>query len=93
MPDPGWLEAYDELHDLHCEKSATYGTEGDALANYTRTAARLGEPPEFVVMIRMFEKLERARNLIKAGRAVDVDEWPDLAALALAGEALRRRRV
>lgn len=82
-----------ELKHLHCRKSATYGTELDALANYTATSEQLGEPPEYTAMVRIIEKLERAKNLIRSGRANDVKDWPDIAGLAIGAEALRRRRI
>lgn len=90
--DPGWLQVHAELRDLHLRKSGTYGTDTDALANYTGTSEKLGECDEYTVLVRMVEKLERATNLIRAGRANEVKDWPDLAALAVGAEALRRRR-
>lgn len=93
MSDPGWVQVHGELGELHDRKSATYGTETDALANYTGTARKLGEPDEYVPMIRIMEKLERAKNLIRAGRADEVKDWKDIAALAIGAEALRRRRL
>lgn len=92
MSDQGWIEVHAELLPLHTRKSDTYGSDRDALANYTETARKLGEPDEYVPMVRMMEKLERARNLIRAGRADEVTDWPDIAALAIGAEALRRRR-
>lgn len=93
MSDPGWVEVHAELAVLHARKSGTYGTNEDAMANYTGTSEKLGQPDEYTPMVRMIEKLERAKNLIQAGRADEVKDWPDLAALAIGAEALRRRRL
>lgn len=90
--DPGWLKVHDELRSLHIEKSTEYGSEEDALANYVRTSEVVGEPDEFACWTRIHEKCIRALNLIKAGRADDNKEGTDVAALAIAAEALRRRR-
>lgn len=91
--DPGWLAAHAELRDLHVRKAATYGTDLDALANYTATAEAFGEPDEFTCAVRLSEKLTRAINMLRAGRADEIREWPDIAAIALGAEALRRRRI
>ncbi len=101
--DPGWLEAHaemlpsimaihDELLAVHEEKSATYGTDEDRLANFTVTAESLGMDWEAVPIIRMFEKLVRAANMLENGQAADIEEYTDIASLALCAEALRRRR-
>ena len=89
--DPGWLMAHGALLELHRDKSSTYGTGADPLANFTAVAAITGDPPELYVALRMIEKLSRAVNQIRAGSPLDVAEWPDLAGLALCGEALRIR--
>ena len=81
-----------ELAALHVEKSASYGSAEDPLANYTRTAELVGEPDEYVCWLRIIEKATRAINLIRAGRASDNEEGLDVAALAVGAEALRRRR-
>lgn len=96
LPEPSgdrhWHVAHAELRDLHIEKSSTYGSKLDPLANFTQAAEILGKPDEYPVLGRMLDKLIRAANMIEQGRADDVKEWPDLASLALCAEALRRRR-
>lgn len=90
--DQGWHTVHRELAALHVEKASGYGTDEDALSNYVETADAVGEPPEYVCWLRVLEKAHRALNLIRAGRAADVDEGKDVAALGIAAEALRRRR-
>lgn len=90
--DPDWLRAHAELAKLHREKSATYGTKADSLANFTESSVWLNRPPEYAVLVRILDKASRALHMIDAGRADAVAEWPDLASLALCAEALRRRR-
>ncbi len=89
--DPGWLEAHAELRTLHRRKSRTYGTVEDPLANFTAVAD--GQPAELYVIQRTIEKLTRAKNMIRAGEADAVVEYPDCASLMLCAEALRRRRL
>lgn len=93
VSDLGWLEVHDELAVLHAVKADGYGTDQDALANYVLTSEAVGEPDEFTPALRIHEKLIRALNLIRAGRADEVQEWPDIAALAIGAEALKRRRL
>ncbi len=93
MSDPGWVAAYDELYDLHAEKASTYGTGDDALANYVRTSAAVGEPDEYTCWLRIMEKAQRALNMIRSVQGDECEEGMDVAALALAAEALRRRRL
>lgn len=91
--DDGWLLAYEQLLDLHIEKSATYGVDSDRLANFTKVAKATGHPAERYVLERIIEKAARALHMIDAGKGVDVSEYPDLASLGLCAEALRKRRV
>lgn len=91
--DPGFHEVLAELTDLHVSKAADYGTDEDALANYVRTSAAVGEPDEFTCWLRIHEKCVRALNMIRAGRADENLEGVDVAALAVGAEALRRRRL
>lgn len=91
--DQGWLEAYDDLHDLHVEKASTYGTDEDALANYVEASAVADLPAEFTPWLRIVEKAARAVNMIRQGRGDECEEAMDVAALALGAEALRRRRL
>lgn len=91
--DQGWLETHGELLPLHIEKSATYGNEQDRLANFTAVAAATGNRPEQYVIERIVEKATRCLNMIRAGAADEVREYPDMASLALVCEALRRRRA
>ena len=90
--DPGWLEVHAELRNLHEQKSADYGTEEEALANYVLTSEAVGEVDEFTCWLRIHEKCVRAINLIRSGRADENLEAMDVAAMAVAAEALRRRR-
>lgn len=90
--DPGWHRVHAELADLHIEKAADYGTAEDAMANYVGASEAVGEPDEFTCWLRIYEKTVRALNLIRAGRADENKEGPDVAALAIGAEALKRRR-
>lgn len=91
--DPGWLEVHAELGGLHVAKARDYGTDEDALANYVQASGAVGEPAEFTCWLRIMEKAHRALNLIRSGRADENVEGPDVAALAIGAEALRRRRL
>mgnify|MGYP001606125155 FL=1 len=90
MGDPNWLQAWEELCPLHLSKSSTYGTAADPLSNFTQVAAQTGNPAEWYVAERMLEKLHRAFNIMRSDPSA-VEEWPDIASLALCAEALRRR--
>jgi len=91
--DPGWRQAHKELLALHVEKSATYGSNADPLANFSESAAVLGKPAEYAVLVRVLDKVARAVHMIDAGKADLVKEYPDVASLALCAEALLRRRT
>lgn len=93
LGDPGWLAAHQELRRLHIRKSATYGNQDDALHNFQAVAEATSQPPERYVIERTIEKLTRALNMIDAGTADAVKEYPDCASLMLCAEALRRRRA
>ena len=90
--DPNWHDAHDELKALHVRKSATYGTDSDPLANFTEVAKIAGHDPERYVLLRIVEKCARALHMLDIDEAEAVKEYPDIASLALCGEALRRRR-
>ena len=90
--DDGFVQVHAELLDLHEAKASTYGTEDDPLSNYVQTSQAFGEADEFTCLVRLQEKLHRAINLYRAGRADEIDEWMDMGALAIHGEALKRRR-
>lgn len=90
--DPNWIAAHAELLPLHLRKSSTYGNDYDPLANFMMVADFNGDDPEVYVIARIVEKLTRTSNMIRAGRAVEVKEYLDVASLALCAEALRRRR-
>ncbi len=77
---------------MHTRKADKYGTDDDALANYVIASAVIGEADEFTPALRILEKIVRALNELKSGGADDCEEWPDIAALAIGAEALRRRR-
>lgn len=89
--DRHWLAAHGDLIRLHVEKSSTYGSSGDRFANFTAIADATGAPPERYVLERILEKTTRALNMIDAGLAADVKEYPDIASLGLCAEALQRR--
>lgn len=90
--DPNWLAGWRELELLHRRKSSTYGTEDDALANFVKIGEAKAQDPEVYVLDRMMEKLIRCMHMLQAGDGGKIEEWPDLASLALCAEALRRRR-
>lgn len=91
--DPDWLAAHADLRMLHADKSASYGTADDRLANFTSLAEQTGDAPERYVLERIIEKAGRALNIIAAGDPYLVAEYPDIASLALCAEALRRRHA
>ena len=91
--DPLWMEAHHELRDLHLRKSATYGRDDDRFRNFTAVASLAGGPPERYALLRIIEKATRALNMIDAGDADAVAEYPDIGSLGLCCEALRRRRA
>jgi len=91
--DPGWLRAHSDLLALHVEKSSTYGTDDNHLANFTKLGEAAGQPPERYAVERLIEKAIRALHMIDAGRRLEVAEYADCASLALCAEALRRREV
>lgn len=91
--DPHWLAAHRDLVDLHVEKSSTYGVDDDRFSNFTAIAAATGAPPERYVLERIVEKATRALNMIDAGAAMAVKEYPDIASLGLCAEALQRRAL
>ena len=91
--DAGWVAAHAALLELHVEKSATYGSNADRLANFTTVGRVTGEPAERYALVRIIEKATRALNMIDlTGQADEVREYPDMASLALICETLRRRR-
>lgn len=91
--DKGWEQIHRELMHLHILKANDYGTDEDKLANYVLTSEAVGEPDEYTCWLRIHEKCIRALNLIRAGRADENLEGMDVAAMAIAAEALRRRRL
>jgi len=91
--DPGFAQVHSELLDLHISKAKDYGTDEDPFANYVLTSEAVGEPDEYTCWLRIHEKTIRALNLIRAGRGDENLEGPDVAAMAIGAEALRRRRL
>lgn len=89
--DAGFVNVHAELLRLHAEKSATYGHEADRFRNFTALGAVQGKTPERYVVERIIEKCVRALNMIDAGQAADVREYPDIANLGIVAESLRRR--
>jgi hypothetical protein len=89
--DPGWISAHADLLALHVEKSSTYGTDDDRFANFTKLGEAAGQSPERYAVERLIEKAIRALHMIDAGRSGEVQEYPDIASLALCAEALRAR--
>lgn len=90
--DPDWVDAWQSLVALHHEKSSTYGKQADRLWNFTSLGQAAGQPPEYFAIARVVEKCVRALNMMDAGLADQVKEYPDIASLGLVAEALRRRR-
>ena len=90
--DPDWLDAWRKLKTVHARKSSTYGTDDDRLANFTAVAQVTGDPPERYPLLRIVEKCERALNMLAAGDALSVQEYEDIASLALCAKALQMRR-
>lgn len=92
--DPDWLDAWEDLRDLHIEKSSGYGTGEDSFANFTAVAALSGEPPWLYPLRRSVEKLARCESLYDQGRFGELEEeFGDLAGLALCASALLRREL
>jgi hypothetical protein len=90
--DPLWREAHGDLMALHLSKSATYGSDDDRLANLVEVAKVSGDAPERYALLRITEKVRRALNMLESGRFGEIEEFMDIAGLALCAEALRRRR-
>lgn len=91
--DPHWVEAWQRLKALHVEKSSRYGREDDRLANFTAVAHVTGDAPERYPLLRIVEKCERALNMLAHGEALAVEEYEDIASLALCAHALQARRI
>lgn len=92
MADQHWLDAWQALRDLHEDKSSTYGTGADALANFIAVSDATGDEPERYALLRIIEKASRALHQLDAGNGREVAEYPDMAGLALCAEGLRKRR-
>ena len=91
--DPTYLALLDELRLVHLDKSSSYGTQADPLANFRAVAQVTGAHPSRYAFERIVEKATRALNLIDAGRVSEVEECLDVAGLALCAESLRRTSV
>lgn len=92
LGDPDWLAAHADLLDLHRVKSSGYGTGDDPLANFTAVAGMTGDPPWLYPLRRSVEKLARCESLYRQGRHAELlEEFGDLAGLALCAAALLRR--
>ena len=88
--DPTYLALLNELRALHLDKSSSYGTPADPLANFRAVSQVTGAHPARYGLERIVEKATRAIHLIDAGRADEVEECLDVAGLALCAESLRR---
>lgn len=88
--DPTYLALLDELRLVHLDKSSSYGTPTDPLANFRQVATVAGQHPCRYPFERIVEKATRAIHLLDAGRAGEVEECLDVAGLALCAESLRR---
>lgn len=93
MGDPGVLKLLNELRDLHHTKSADYGSEDDALANYT-AAERSGIDGWKSAWCRVVEKVGRIEKFVLTGKLENEqieESLRDLALTAIATLALYRR--
>lgn len=92
--DEFYLGLLDELAELHVEKSSTYGSSDDALANFAAVAEFADAEEWWYPLERVVEKLARVKSLREQGRIDEIgQELPDIASLTLCAEALRRRWV
>lgn len=82
MGDPGVLQALNELRSLHNRKSADYGSEEDALANYA-AAERSGDPAWRSAWHRVVEKVARVETFCRRGKLTNEQAEESLADLAL----------
>lgn len=89
--DPDWVEAHDNLLDLHIEKSRRYGNNEDRLANLTAVAKADDRHGAHYPVLRIIEKCQRALELIKADEIYDAEEFLDIAGLALCAEVMTKR--
>lgn len=91
VADIDFRDAHRSLLRLHAEKSSTYGSDDDRLANFAAVAGVTGRPPEVYALERIVEKASRAIHMLSSGQGLEVREYMDIAGLALCAEALLRR--
>jgi len=90
MASRAYLAVCDELKELHTIKSSTYGNELDPFDNFTKVGEVMDSPIFIYPLERIVEKCVRAINMVSLGRLDEVEEFLDIAGLAICLEALRR---
>ena len=90
--DPWWVEAHEMLLQLHKDKSRYYGNDDDRLANFTLVATATGKHPALYPTLRIIEKAQRVVEMIEAEEYTEIEEFMDIAGLALCAEVLNMRQ-
>ena len=83
--DPRYKKLLEDMWDLHCRKTADYGSDGDYLANL-RASESFGILAWVGVMVRGNDKMHRIQEFAKKGVLENesvVDSLMDLAAYSL----------
>lgn len=93
MSDRHFLQLLDEIKVIHEEKSAAYGTALYPFANFYTVARYGGHHVCEYPLLRIIEKCTRAHNMIKNSREEEIEEFMDIAGLALCAEVLRREAI
>lgn len=79
---PGYLRLLKERIELHLEKSGSYGTDKDPMANFTAVARAKGQPRYVYPVDRVQEKLARVYSLIAQDREEELEqEFSDMSSL------------
>jgi len=94
MPSQEYLKLLDEMKELHCRKSADYGSDADPFAN-VRASTDIGVAPDMGAWLRAKDKVARIdayyRNGTLKNEGVE-DSLMDLAAYCLICLCLRREK-
>lgn len=91
--DKGYEKAYVELWNLHLEKSRRYGSDRDRLGNLTAVGTATDMHGSYYPILRVIEKCQRVLELLDAGEYEEIEEFLDIAGLALCAEAMNRREI